>query len=177
MAKRSSSRPTQSPIVEKLVADPSRPQLRVLSGYLGKSARDGYWRVYQNVEFSEYLEVAEGDIVHVEKTGRDDTEVAAWLWVRKDAPVEHVRPDRTKAQAEFLMGDISSGLQPGAAGPIAALIRSFALGAFPKTFTVTECATCPTGDGSHTCFAPVCTLATSCWTTHPADPGCGKKMG
>jgi hypothetical protein len=176
MARQSSSRPTQSPIVEKLVADPSQPELRVLSGYLGRSARDGHWRVYQNVEFSEYLEVADSDIVHVEKTGRDDSDVAAWVWVRRDARVEHVRPQRTQAQAEFLMGDISSGFQPGAAGPIGALMRSLALAALPKTFSVTECATCPTSDGSHSCFAPVCTLATSCWTTHPADPGCGKKI-
>lgn len=169
-----SSGPKQDPVVEKLVRDPARPGTRLVSGYLGKSAREGYWRVYLNLEFSEYLEVAEKDILHSERLGGEDTTASgSWVWVKQDAQLDHVRTRPRQAQAEFLRGDIASAFLGDAA------LRSFGLGTIgrlPRTFSVTECATCPTNDGDHTCVPAVCTLATSCHTTVPTDPGCGRKI-
>ena len=163
-------------LVEELVPDPSQPQARLVSGYLGKSARAGQWRVYLSLEFGEYLEIAEQDILQVVKLGREGSEAGAWVWVKHGASVEHVRLAPRRVQAEFLQGDITSAFLFGAAGQAATFFRGLAALALPKTFSVTECATCPTDDGSHTCVPAVCTLATSCLTTVPTDPGCGAKF-
>lgn len=164
----------QDPVVEKLVRDPSRPGARLVSGYVGKSDREGRWRIYLNLEFSEYLEVSKEDVLHSERLAEETSASGTWVWVKEDARVEHVRTRPKQARAEFLRGDIASAFLGDAAG------RGFGISStivfLPRTFTVTECATCPTGDGSHTCVPAVCTLATSCLTTVPTDPGCGKKV-
>jgi hypothetical protein len=171
-----SSGPKPDPVVEKLVRDPARPGTKLLSGYLGKSARQGYWRIYLNFEFSEYLEVAEGDILHSERLGGDDsTASGSWVWVKEDARLEHVKTRGQQAQAEFLRGDIAAVFlaQTAVRSSVFGLVT---IAALPRTFSVTECATCPTDDGGHTCFPAVCTLATSCFTTVPVDVGCGRKI-
>jgi hypothetical protein len=161
-------------LIERLVPDPAKPEAKLLSGYLGRSDRDSVWRLYLNLEFNDYLEFAEADIVHVEKLGRDDeSQAGAWVWVKTETIVEHVRPERRAVQADFLGGAISSGLLGGAAG---AGINAASVGlvaALPRTFSVTEC---PTDDGKHTCTPAVCTLATSCYTTVPVDKGCGDRF-
>jgi hypothetical protein len=165
----------QDALVERLVADPANPGVKLLSGYLGRGDREGVWRLYLNLEFNDYLEIAEADILHVEKLGRDDaSQAGAWVWVKRDASVDHVRGERRGAQGEFLGGAISSRFLGGAAGGITAGVGGVA--ALPSTFSVTECATCPTDDGRHTCLPAVCTLATSCFTTVPIDKGCGDRF-
>jgi hypothetical protein len=175
MSQEGKSEITQDSLVERLVADPGNPETKLLSGYLGKSDRDGVWRIYLNLEFNEYLEIAEGDILHVEKLGREgESQAGAWMWVTPGAAVEHVRPERRRAQGEFLAGDITAlFLRRSAAGRFGMPAPIMSL---PRTFSVTECATCPTDDGSHTCVPAVCTLATSCLTTVPTDPGCGDRF-
>jgi hypothetical protein len=165
----------QDPLVEKIVDDPNHSQTRLVSGYVGKSTRSGYWRVYLNLEFSDYLEIAEADVLHVETLGDEDTS-GAWLWLRREASVEHVRSEPQKAQAEFLSGEIAAALLAQASPQAAMGFPWLRFAGLLKTFTVTECATCPTNDGSHSCVPAVCTLATSCLTTVPTDPGCGKKV-
>lgn len=163
MSERSRPEIEADALVERLIPDPGKPAAQLLSGYLGKSDRDGVWRIYLNLEFTEYLEIAEEDILHVEKLGRGDaSQAGAWIWVKRDATVEHVRPERRGAQAEFLGGEISTAFLGGAAGDRLGIASLTLLAGLRKTFSVTECATCPTNDGKHTCLPAVCTLATSC---------------
>jgi hypothetical protein len=150
-------------LVERLVADPANPEAKLLSGYLGKSDREGVWRVYLSLEFNDYLEIAEAEILHVEKLRRDDaSQAGAWIWMKPDAVVEHVRPERRTTQGEFLSGEISGRFLGASAGGGLDLGFLTLVAALQKTFSVTECATCPTNDGKHTCVPAVCTLATSC---------------
>ena len=57
--------PEQKPddLAAELVPDPTKlPDVVVLKGYLGKSTRAGFSRLYVNLSFSEYVEVADEDV-------------------------------------------------------------------------------------------------------------------
>jgi hypothetical protein len=166
----------EDPLVQQLVPDPSSPGAKLFSGYVGRGEKEGMWRLYLSLEFDEYLEFRENDLVHVETLGGEGgSQAGSWIWLKPDAAVEHVRGEHRGMQGEFLGGDISKKfLHASPAGSVGLL--SPMLGALPQTFSVTQCATCPTGDGSHTCFPAVCTLATSCYTTVPIDRGCGLRL-
>jgi hypothetical protein len=166
----------EDPLVRQLVRDPSNPAAKLFSGYAGKGESDGTWRLYLSLEFDEYLEFRESDLVHVETLGGEGSpQAGTWVWLKPDAAVEHVRGEQRAMQGEFLGGAISKRfLRSSPAGGVG--MASALFPAFPQTFTVTACATCPTDDGSHTCFPAVCTLATSCYTTVPIDRGCGLRL-
>ena len=162
-------------LVSQVVRDPSSPRAKLVSGYLGKSARRNYWRIYLTLDFSEYVEVAAKDILHTESLGTPNAS-GSWVWIKGDAKLEHVKPDSESTEAQFLKGSIASRYIAnslfgnfGRTG----LASGFGLA---KTFSVTECATCPTDDGAHTCVPAVCTLATSCLTSVPTDSGCGDRF-
>jgi hypothetical protein len=100
------------PIVDKLVPDPSEPAVPavMLEGFLGPSARDGYWRLYFTTELNEYSEFREVDLLHREPiakeyppfTGLESTR----LWIKPNAEVMHTRVESRQVQASFLRGDI-----------------------------------------------------------------------
>jgi len=51
-------------LVADMLPDPAhRPDQVGISGYLGRSTRAGHWRLYLNAQLSEYVEVAEEDIL------------------------------------------------------------------------------------------------------------------
>lgn len=166
------SRPrfVEDDVVEGLVPDPGHPpELKVLRGLLGRGTHDGYWRLYISADLGTYVEFAEDDVVYVAKLGPDGSSVGGTVvWLPRSAPVQRPAPAQQDVQAAYLAGKIA-GAYLGVVRPV---WPGGGLG-LAKTFSVTECATCPTGDGSHTCVPAVCTLATSCMTTVPTDPGCG----
>jgi hypothetical protein len=165
----------EDPLVSKVVHDPSSPKAKLLSGYLGRSSRRGHWRVYLTLDFSEYVELAAKDILHTQALGSPNAS-GSWIWVRDDAKMEHVKPDAESTGAEFLKGPIASKyIGNSLFGNLGRVGVGGGFGLI-KTFSVTECATCPTDDGAHTCVPAVCTLATSCLTSVPTDPGCGDKF-
>ena len=173
-SKRKSSIPQDS-LVEKLVHDPNEPaRVRVISGFVGNSPRAGHLRLYLDLELKSYIEIEEQEIVHHERLSRERSPLGGtMLWVREEARVEH-RPAPATA-ADFLRGRVARTMRSRVAAGVAGLHGG--LGALPRTFSVTECATCPTDDGSHTCVPAVCTLASGCLTTVPTDPGCGGALG
>ena len=173
--KRNRPKLVEDPIVSRVVQDPSSPRAKLVSGYLGKSSRRGYWRIYLTLDFSEYVEVAARDILHTESLGSADAS-GSWVWIKDDAKMELVKPDDESSEARFLKGAIASKyIGNSLFGDLVGFGGAAGVG-LPKTFSVTECATCPTDDGAHTCVPAVCTLATSCLTTVPTDPGCGDKF-
>lgn len=75
-------------IVAKLVAE-GGPDLRAYRGYVGASAREGYFTLYPNLmELGESFEIRRSDVIHVEEI---PAEFAPWgaimLWVAVDADV------------------------------------------------------------------------------------------
>jgi hypothetical protein len=79
---------------------------------LGKSNREGSWRIYFSPALNEYVEVAEDDIVYTHdlpdpEIGFDLTLIA----VRSGASVRHTQVSSQTMQAEFLSGTIAAALE------------------------------------------------------------------
>jgi hypothetical protein len=108
----------QDELIERLVPDPSQiPDLIVLAGFLGRSNRDGYWRLYFTPELNDYIEFSEQDVRHTvaippELSPMGGTQV----WLRRDADVRRTSTVSRQTQAEFLQGDIIADYQSRAAG-------------------------------------------------------------
>jgi hypothetical protein len=61
-------------LIQRLVPDPvAIPDARVLLGFLGKSTREGCWRLYLSVDLDEYLEVPEDAIFHQQQLDRHES--------------------------------------------------------------------------------------------------------
>jgi hypothetical protein len=110
------------PIVEELVSDPSKPAVPtiVLEGLLGRSASDGYWRLYSTTELNEYVEIPQEDVLHHESIAKEHPPFvglkATKLWVKRNAEVLHTRiGSPLQVQASFLAGDIGVDLTAEAA--------------------------------------------------------------
>jgi hypothetical protein len=111
----------QDEVIARLVPDPADPpHVMRLAGYLGKSARRGFWRLYLTLELSDYVEVAEDDIIHSQAlVSQDDPLAGTVVWVRSDATLQHVRTESRQAQAEFLQGDITGAFLANTRGQVA----------------------------------------------------------
>src|SRR2546430_3755462 len=74
-------------LVEKLVSDPAAPPDTIrLVGFLGKSSRDGYWRLYLTSQLNEYVECHEDDIVHTQSLATEQNPLAGTMaWIKRDA--------------------------------------------------------------------------------------------
>ncbi len=106
----------QDPLVDRLAPDPGQvpADLIRLAGFLGKSTKPGHWRLYLNPELSEYVEVAEADIVHSQANSGDPNAMAGTsLWVRRGASLQHTRVESRQVEAEFLQGDITGSMLAG----------------------------------------------------------------
>ena len=86
----------------------------LLSGFLGRAAAQGRWRLYKAPELQEFIEFNEGDVIHVEKTS-DETFAAtgSLVWLRRDTEIKHSVCKTRTIVAEFLSGEISAGRNLG----------------------------------------------------------------
>jgi hypothetical protein len=100
---------------EDIVSNPADvPSVRALAGYLGKSNRPGYLRLYITPELFEYLEFREEDVVRTCPFPREKAPVGGTMvWVRRDATLLHTRMQSFQAQASFLNGEISAQFLSG----------------------------------------------------------------
>lgn len=109
-------------LVEQLVPEAGSHQpLTVLEGFLGKSGREGYWRLYLTPELDEYVEFAEDDVAHSQETTAEAAPApfgGSCVWLREGAAVTHTRVSTRQMQAEFLRGGVTSAYL-GAAAPTA----------------------------------------------------------
>ena len=130
----------QDPLIEKLIPDPSQLPSGVvaLEGFLGRSSKSGYWRLYRSVNnepsLEEFIEFREQDVVHSEALANGQPpQRGTRVFFRSDTQVERVsvHSERLPAsevskrvQAEFLQGDITTdflrhgGEQPPFAPPL-----------------------------------------------------------
>jgi len=92
-----------------LIADPA--DVFVYVGFVGRSQRPGYWRLYLNPEWNDYLEFQSGDVVLARALDRADHPLGGtFVWLRRDANVLRTRTTSREAQADFLNGDLVRGL-------------------------------------------------------------------
>jgi hypothetical protein len=95
-------------LAAELVPDPTKlPDLVVLRGHLGKSTQAGYSRLYLNLSFNEYVEVADEDVVA--NRSSDNPLGFTVLWVKRDAKLLRATVCSAQEQAAFLRGGIAAG--------------------------------------------------------------------
>jgi hypothetical protein len=107
-------------LVARLAPDPGAPpDVRLVSGWLGKSTRRGYWRLYLTPGLSRYVEVDESAIRHHQRLVSPDSPLGGTLlWIDRDAKLLETRTTSREAQATFLDGDIMAMLRDPQVAPL-----------------------------------------------------------
>jgi hypothetical protein len=106
-------------LVTRLIPDPSAPpDVRLMSGWLGKSSRPGYWRLYLTPKLSRYLEFEERAIRHHQRLTSADAPLGGTLvWVDRDASVLETQTSPRETQATFLDGEVMAMLRDPQVAP------------------------------------------------------------
>jgi len=95
---------TQDAVIDKLMPDPAQPisHTTVFEGLLGKSTRQGYWRLYFTSELNDYVEFREGDVLSSEKIPLERSRLgleSTRVWIRRDAAIDRTRTQSLQAHA------------------------------------------------------------------------------
>ncbi len=96
-------------LAEKVAPDPSK-QLDVvaLNGFVGRSAQDGYIRLYDDVGFQSYYEISVSDILHSERLPTTQAPLGGSLvYVKRSALLQRVQVS-AEIEARFLEGPMSA---------------------------------------------------------------------
>lgn len=91
----------QDEVIARLVPDPAAsPDVIALVGFLGRSPRPRFWRLYQTLDLKIYVEIAEDDIVHSESLATKLQPLGGTvLWVNSGARLQHTRSESRLAEA------------------------------------------------------------------------------
>jgi hypothetical protein len=156
------SLPEEDPVVEKLIPDPAEPpKLKVLVGLLGRSAREGYWRLYVTAHLDEYFEFHGNEVCHHQRLESHQAPFGGTVvWLRATAEIIQARSTPAATTQEFLQGEIARALSlvvaPGLIG-----LRPW-LGAV-NTWN------CP-HQTAGTCTLVACTRVEECKISREANP-------
>jgi hypothetical protein len=98
------------PLAETVAADPDKPRdTVVLLGYLGRSSKEGFLRIYLDLSFRIYYEVPEADVLHAQKADPAHEEEPTMIVIAATATLHLVRA----MEATFLQGEIASAYPVG----------------------------------------------------------------
>ena len=99
----------QDEVIERLVPDPADPpDVIAMIGFVGKSTRARFWRVYHTLDLKNYVEIAEDDIVHSQSLTTDQQRLGGTvIWMRANARLRYSRNESRQAEADFIRGDIT----------------------------------------------------------------------
>jgi len=105
----------QNDLIRKLVPDPGQHQpLTTLVGYLGRSTREGEWRLYLTEDLNEYVEFSEQDVVHSQPLAEEQSRLSATqIWLPAETRLRHTQIISRQVQADFLRGEIASRFMQG----------------------------------------------------------------
>jgi hypothetical protein len=144
-----------NPLVGALVPDPNnRPDSVTLTGYVGLSSKDGFVRIYPELDFGRYYELPADEVLYVQPSDSSHPEIAAKIFVNSSAKIELVQT----VEASFLEGAIAS------AYPIWCATD-------PCSLPVTTCYKCPVPEGSpHTVGCQVSPDGTTHTVGCPVSP-------
>ena len=134
--------------------DAKESEAVLLTGYLGKSSREGCWRLFKAPDLREF---DEADVVHCEKTRSDlFASVASLVWLKPTAELRHQRPSSSALAAEFLSGRIVDSRRGGST-----FDGYYALNFATWTATATAAGVpTPSPGSAHFCTeGPLCVLA------------------
>jgi hypothetical protein len=105
----------QDPLIEKLVPDPAAgPDVVVLTGFLGKSAKAGYVRLYLTPKLNDYFEIPEEGVVFTQSLKTDLNPLGgSVVWVKRETELLRTSTAPAQAQADFLRGAIAERFLAG----------------------------------------------------------------
>jgi hypothetical protein len=114
-------------LAAELVPDPTNlPDLVVLSGYLGKSTRAGFSRLYVDVSFTEFVEVADEDVLARRSLAADQDPLGGTvLWVKRSAALLRATVSSAQEHAAFLRGEITASRQSQMELPVGRKLAEF----------------------------------------------------
>lgn len=93
--------PMPDEVIERVIKDPANPEVKRLTGFLmGRSDKDGYWRLYLNVDLDHYIEFRKEDTLHAQQFRPASTVV----WLKSDARV--IEKIARSGSVEFLQGGL-----------------------------------------------------------------------
>jgi hypothetical protein len=164
---------TEDELVSALVPDPSNlPDTTVMVGFLGRSSREGFWRLYLTADLGEFVDFAAADVLHTQVIESPaDALGGRAVWIRRTATVHRSVTDPLGTQTEFLRGDVAAAFTAGAArartltaGRLPSLAGAPGLAADPTLFRANTCALSScisnvaicTNPGQTTCDPAVC---------------------
>src|SRR6266568_697331 len=138
-------KPQEEDFVSKVVKDPAQPpDVLLLTGYLGASSEPGYTRLYFDAQLSNYVEIPDAAILHIQKIPAEQSPLGeSYVWIDKNAEIIHGKVGPNRPKAKFLEGPIFQDFMRGA---------QFGGAAAPQP------APQPTLLGSPTCAPELCLL-------------------
>lgn len=98
------------PFVAKIVTDPKQHvDTSLLQGYLGSSSEDNSTRIYLDPALSQYMDVPNEQIIHVEPLPKDQSPLGgSFIWLRKDAEVVTGKAGGQRRKSTFLEGSLQA---------------------------------------------------------------------
>jgi hypothetical protein len=172
----------QDRLVEQLVPDPANHEPTIqLTGWLGKDAKEGFWRLYLTPQLDEYVQFAETDVIHSQPAQADQSPLGGTLvWLKSGTALQHTRVVKQNVQADFLAGGIVSNYMSGAASAYPS-INVKPKGVVPNTRTYV-CSINPHIPvcQPHTYVCPIASVDTNCYSGAFCDTGnfvCGYSVG
>lgn len=135
------------------------PDSVVVVGYLGKSSKDGFHRIYLDADLRSYYEIQHDQLLHAEKADPSDEQKPTRIYIKATGKLVLVQI----LEASFLKGPIASAYAWGTASPCCCPPPTCCHGMPPVG--------CPhpggggTGSGTFACPTPGC--------THPGGGGTG----
>lgn len=138
-------------LVSKLVPDPTQQAgVVVLSGFLGRSPREGFQRLYTSPQLDAFVEIPADAIVHrLTLTPDQSAYGGTTVWLRAGTQVTYTRTTSTQLQAEFLQGPIMGSSSAQTAGPSPAIFAG--LGGRSRYNSIDVCP-------SDACSVDVCSM-------------------
>jgi len=81
----------QDLLVEQLVPDPGNPQPTIqLTGWLGKGAEEGLWRLYLTPQLDQYVEFSADSVVHSQPLQKEQSALGGTtVWLKAGATLHH----------------------------------------------------------------------------------------
>ena len=108
--------PRNADFIEKVVSDAKDPpETRLLTGWLGDAADEGYRRLYTNAELSSYIDIPVDAILHSEPIRDAQPPGAVFVWIRRDADLKQGGSAFSRA-ARFLQGQVTRDFASGGGG-------------------------------------------------------------
>src|SRR5437763_7183687 len=105
--------PRNADFIGRVVSDPKNPpETRMLTGWFGDAADEGYRRLYTDAELSAYIDIPNDAILHSEPMRDAQPAGGVFVWIQRDAALKPGGSAASRA-ARFLQGQVQQDFASG----------------------------------------------------------------